>query len=164
MAEVVFTYCLALHVFRAGVRRNNSCAINAGKTKFSPLSFGLNMPIYMETYIRDSFFRLQCPEKVRVFLEENDSYSVSGNDSKGEGGDFILESKTRKTKMWIQNGVTDNKWLNVCRCIDNFEKVNKKFKIMKYIIFYSLMLSVSNSLREKGISIQCGLGEPWTWQ
>lgn len=23
MAEVVFTYCLALHVFRAGVRRNN---------------------------------------------------------------------------------------------------------------------------------------------
>lgn len=40
MAEVVFTYCLALHVFRAGVRRNNSRAINATKNKvFSPLSW-----------------------------------------------------------------------------------------------------------------------------
>ena len=58
MAEVVFTYCFALHVFRAGVRRNNACAINAGKCKFSPLFFGLNLPLYMETYIRDSFIRL----------------------------------------------------------------------------------------------------------
>lgn len=85
MAEVVFTYCLALHVFRAGVRRNNSLAINAAKTKFSPLFFGLNMPIYIETFIRDSFLRIQCPDKLRKFLEDNESYSVSGNESKGEG-------------------------------------------------------------------------------
>ncbi|XP_062603684.1 uncharacterized protein LOC134265484 [Saccostrea cucullata] len=124
MAEVVFTYCLALHVFRAGVRRNNTLAINAGKTKFSPLFFGLNMPIYMETYIRDSFLRIQCPDIVRQFLEDNESYSVSGNESKGEGGDFILEAKNRRTKMWIPSGVPENnRWLNVCRCIDKLEKV-----------------------------------------
>lgn len=57
------------------------------KTKFSPLFFGRNMPIYMETYIRDSF--LQCPDKLRKFHEDNESSSVSGNESKGEGGDFF---------------------------------------------------------------------------
>lgn len=62
----------------------------------------------METYIRDSFIRLQCPEKMKEFFEANESYSVSGNESKGERGDFILESKNRKTKMWIQSGVPDH--------------------------------------------------------
>lgn len=85
------------------------------------------MPIYMETFIRDSFLRIQCPDKLRKFLEDNESYSVSGNESKGEGGDFVLEAKNRRTKMWIPSGVPDNnKWLNVCRCIDKLEKVNNK--------------------------------------
>lgn len=70
---------------RAGVRRNNSTAINASKTKFSPLFFGLNMPFYMETYMRDSFVRIQFPSKVRGFIEEHESYRVSGSDAKGEG-------------------------------------------------------------------------------
>lgn len=95
MAEVGFTYCLALQVFRIGVRRNNTRVINAGKTKISPLFFGLHMPIYIETYIRDSFLRIQCPDKVRKFFVDNESYSVSCNESKGEGGDFILEAKTK---------------------------------------------------------------------
>ena len=128
MAETVFTYCLALHVFRAGVRRNNSIALNAAKAKFSPLFFGLNMPFYMETYIRDSILRTQYPMEILRFIEENESYSVSGNDSKGEGGDFILEAKNRKTKMWIPSGVPDDKkWLSVCRNIDRLEKVSYSF-------------------------------------
>lgn len=49
MREVVFTYCLSIHVFRAGVRRNNTDAINCSKAKFAPLFFGLNMPFYTET-------------------------------------------------------------------------------------------------------------------
>ena len=61
---------------------------------------------------------------MKRFLEENESFSVFGNESTGEGGDFILESKNRKTKMWIQIDVHDNKkWLNVCSCIDKHEKV-----------------------------------------
>lgn len=72
------------------------------------------MPIYMETYIRDSFLRIQCPDKLRKFLEDNESSSVSGNESKGEGGDFFKEAKNKRTKMWIPSGVPDNnKWLNV---------------------------------------------------
>lgn len=39
MADVVFTYCFALHLFRSGVRWNNAEAINTAKTKFSSLFF-----------------------------------------------------------------------------------------------------------------------------
>lgn len=95
--------------------------------------------------MRDSFVRIQCPGKVRGFIEEHESYRVSGSDAKGEGGDFILEAKNRKTKMWIQNGVPDEeKWRNVCRCIDKLEKVISailKFKKNQLLIdfFYSCL-------------------------
>ena len=84
MAEKVFTYCLALHVFRAGVGRKIACALNVGICKFPPIFFGQNMPIYMEIYTRESFIRFQYPEK-------NESDSVSGRESKWEEGDFTLE-------------------------------------------------------------------------
>uniref|UniRef100_K1PYX0 Uncharacterized protein n=1 Tax=Magallana gigas TaxID=29159 RepID=K1PYX0_MAGGI len=67
------------------------------------------MPIYIETYIRDSFLRIQCPDKLRKFLEDNEFNSVSGTASKGERGDFIIEAKNRRTNMWIPIGVPDNK-------------------------------------------------------
>ncbi|CAG2233782.1 unnamed protein product [Mytilus edulis] len=124
MSEIVFTYCLALHVFRAGVRRNNTAAIQTAKVKFSPLFFGLNMSFYMETFVRDLFVRVQCPPEVLAFIEDNESYSVSGNESKGEGGDFILENYNRKTKRLIPAGLPDNnKWLQVCRNVDRLDKV-----------------------------------------
>lgn len=51
---------------------------------------------------------------------------MSGNSCKGEGGDFVLESKNRKTKMFIPAGVPNQqKWLNVCRNIDRLEKVRE---------------------------------------
>ncbi|XP_062594161.1 uncharacterized protein LOC134255654 [Saccostrea cucullata] len=124
MVDAVFTLCLSLHVFRAGVRRNNTSAIRTALFKFAPLFFGFSMPFYIETFIRDSFFRIQCPPEIRNFIENNESFSISGNCSKGEGGDFILESKNRKTKMWMPGGLPDEKtWLPVCRNIDRLEKV-----------------------------------------
>ncbi|XP_052075429.1 uncharacterized protein LOC127712863 [Mytilus californianus] len=124
MSEVVFTYCLALHVFRAGIRRDNSTAIQAGKVKFSPLFFGFNMPFYMETFIRDSFVRVQCPPEVLAFIGANESYSASGHDSKREGGDFVLENINRKSKMWMPSGLPDKKkWLEVYCNIDRLDEV-----------------------------------------
>ncbi|XP_071138418.1 uncharacterized protein [Mytilus edulis] len=123
MSEIVFTYCLALHVFRAGVRRNNTAAIQTAKVKFSPLFFGLNMPFYMKTFVRDLFVRVQCPPEVLAFIVENESYSVSGNES--EGGDFILENYNRKTKRIIPAGLPYNKWLEVCRNVNRLDKVIK---------------------------------------
>lgn len=62
------------------------------------------MPIYMETYIRDSFLRIQCPDKLRKFLEDNESSSVSGNESKGKGVIFFLRGKEQK------NQIVDTEW------------------------------------------------------
>lgn len=120
---------MALHVFRAEVRGNNTAAIQTAKVKFSPLFFGLNMSFYMETFVRDLFVRVQCPPEVLAFIEDNESYSVSGNESKGEGGDFILENYNRKTKLLIPAGLPDNnKWLQVCRNVDRLDKVIKENK------------------------------------
>lgn len=82
MFKIVFHFSFALHVFRAGVRRNNSDVILASRSHFSPLFFGLNMPFYMEAYIRDSMIRVLCPSAVHDFIKQNESYSVSGNESK----------------------------------------------------------------------------------
>lgn len=97
LSEAVFTYCLSLHVFRAGVRWNNCKAINVAKAHFAPLFYGLSMPFYMETFFRDSVLRAKCPPELLNFLENHESYSVSGNDCKGEGGEFQKKHKTLAT-------------------------------------------------------------------
>lgn len=126
MAEVVFSYCLALHVFWARVRRNNSTAINVSKTKFSPLFFGLNMPFYMETCMRDSFVHLP-----RV------------------SGWFYIRGQKQ------ENNDVDPKlclmWRNVCRCIDKLEKVISailKFKKNNnWLTFFILIFSNHDVVR-----------------
>ncbi|XP_061166701.1 uncharacterized protein LOC133181816 isoform X2 [Saccostrea echinata] len=120
---------LALHVFRAGVRRNNSDAILASRCMFSPLFFGLNMPFYMEAYIRDSMIRLQCPSEVSEFIANHESYSVSGNDSKGEGGDFVLENLNRKAKSFMPPGMpSEERWLTICRNIDRLDEIRQNMQ------------------------------------
>ena len=124
MQVAIFTYCLALHIFKASVRRNNSQVIQASKAKFVPLFFGLNMPFYMEIYIRDSFLRMQCPKEVAEFIQGNESYTVSGNDSNVEGGDIVLESKNKVTKKLIPPGLPEQKhWTTVCRNVHRLGKL-----------------------------------------
>lgn len=62
---------------------------NGTQVTFLTVVFGLNMPFYMEAYIRDWMIRIQCPSAVHYFIKQNESYSVSGNESKGEEGDLF---------------------------------------------------------------------------
>ncbi|KAJ8307906.1 hypothetical protein KUTeg_014553 [Tegillarca granosa] len=56
--------------------------------------------------------------------KENATFSVSGNISKGEGGDFVVENRNRKVKKCLPSGLpTENKWLSVYRNIDRLDKV-----------------------------------------
>ena len=98
MYDIIFNFSLALHAFRAGVRRNNSDEILASRSVFSPLFFGLNMPFYMEAYIRNSLIRVQCPSEILQY---------QCNNSKGEGDEFVLENLNRKAKFyasWVTIG------------------------------------------------------------
>ncbi|KAJ8300353.1 hypothetical protein KUTeg_021872 [Tegillarca granosa] len=84
------------------------------------------MPIYQEVFTKDSFLRLQCPPQVSAYIEEHESYSVLGNDCKGEGDDFILEARNKLTKGLLPNGAPDEKqWINVCRNIDRLGKIRE---------------------------------------
>lgn len=47
-----------------------------------------------------------------------------GHNSKGEGGDFLLEKINRKIKRWMPPGVPNEKrWQRVCRNLDRIEKL-----------------------------------------
>ena len=69
---IIFYISLALHVFRAGVRRNNSEVILARRSTLSSLFFGLNMPFYMEVYMymKNSIVRVQGQSVVQDFIEK----------------------------------------------------------------------------------------------
>ena len=84
MNEVVFTCIFSLFLFRAGMRRGNSDAMMAGRTKFSPLFFGLH-----QTFIRKLRSVITWPVCQCHPLWHNikGTFSVSGVSSKGEGGD-----------------------------------------------------------------------------
>jgi len=125
VSEVVFTYMLSVYMFRAAVRRNNADLILASRVKFAPLFYGLNMTNYQELHFRDSLMRVNMPDQIKSLINEHESFSCSGHPSKGEGGDFVLEAKNRRTKMWMPPGIaTEGRWHRVCRNQDRLEKVH----------------------------------------
>ena len=49
---------------------------------------------------------------------------MSGNNSKGEAGDFNLEAINGKCKRWSPPGIPkENHWLQVCRNFNILDKV-----------------------------------------
>ncbi|MEW8543116.1 MAG: hypothetical protein AB2693_06235 [Candidatus Thiodiazotropha sp.] len=124
MQEVVFTYLLALNVFRIGVRRNNSKAMLSGRQTFSLLFYILGMSKYQEINSRDVYDRVSYPPDLSMYVKMSESISVSGNPQKGEGGDFILENKNKRIKMWLPYGVpTEKQWVRVNRNLDNLDEI-----------------------------------------
>ena len=127
MFKVIFTFCLALHVYRIGVRRNNKDYILSAMKKLSVLFYGLNMTQYMEIDLKHRLNMSQCPQEVKQFVEQCYGMSQSGHVSKCEGGDFILESKNKRMKMWLPPGVpTFKRWLRVCRNLESVEQMKEK--------------------------------------
>ena len=123
--DSIFTYLFALILFRAGVRRNNSDVMMAGKLKFSPLFSPLNMHFYQEIHFRDAMIRVLLPDQLKEWWTANEAFSVSGDISKGEGGDFILEAKNKATKQWLSAGIpTERRWKRSIRNLDRLQEVN----------------------------------------
>lgn len=68
--------------------------------------------------------RIQCPSAVHDFIKQNESYSVSRNESKGEGGDFVFENLNRTSNIFMLPClVSDEKWLTISRYIDKLDEV-----------------------------------------
>ena len=95
---------LACSVMRAGVRRNNSEAMIAGRQKTAPIFFTGPHHVYQRLIVRDMIQHAQLPPSLKKFVCDRIAYSVSGKPTRGEGGDFVLEAKNRQTKSWLPPG------------------------------------------------------------
>ena len=108
-----FTYVFALLLFRAGERLNNSDAFLAAGMKFSSLFLGLNQTL-QEIQFRDVKSRVRARPEIATFINHNETFTVSSEASKGEGGDFILEAKNRKIVWMMQPGHPEQRDLGEC--------------------------------------------------
>ena len=98
--------------------------INAGLIKFMKLFYGLNMTYYQEVLYYYLKATTLAPKQLEDFLNKCLSFTSSGNNSKGEGGDFILESINKKIKRWLPPGIpTHQHWLQICRNLDKLNEV-----------------------------------------
>jgi hypothetical protein len=60
--------------------------------------------------------RASAPDDVTKFLTGNESFSVNGNDSIGEGCDFLLEATNRRLKMLVSPELqAKQRWIKLCR-------------------------------------------------
>ena len=71
-------------------------------------------------------FKKVVPERLRNFFEKFCSLSKSGNKSKGQGLDFLLEEENKNVKGWLKRGIpSDESWLTTCRNHQSLKKVKK---------------------------------------
>lgn len=91
MFKVVFTYCLGLHLYKKGIRRNNKGIILSSMHKLSALFYGLDITQYMEIDLRHKLNRSQCPPEVNEFVEQCYGLSQFGPESKCKFGDYPRE-------------------------------------------------------------------------
>ncbi len=60
-----------------------------------------------------------------------ESFTISGDRSRGQDADFILEEVNKETKSWLARGVpSDDMWQTVCRNLDGLKSIKKKMKDM----------------------------------
>ena len=123
--EIVFTYLVALNIFRIGVRRNNSAVMLTGRQKFARLFHIMGMTKYREICSRDMSDRAHYPPGLQDYIRATEAVSTSGHPQKGEGGDFVLENKNKRIKMWLPKGVpVEKQWIRVNRNLDRLDEVS----------------------------------------
>ena len=122
MYDQVCKYSQAIISFRMGTRRNNSQLIWSAKHTFKDVFHGRNHPIYSLIEINNTLLNDVTPQPVQDFLNQNSAFSKSGDKSKGQDTDYILEETNQETKQWIPKGVPeDETWCQVCRNLPHFK-------------------------------------------
>lgn len=107
---------LCLKSFRSGIRKNNSKFMLAGRQAVAPLMFIGKHRIYQHIIVRDLQIRSTAPDDVLNYIEKNESCSVSGGCTRGEGGDYIMEHNNRVLKEHLPPGVPSiDDWVTTSR-------------------------------------------------
>ena len=114
--DLVFNLLLGLKCFRAGIKKNNSDYAMAGRQKAAPIMFIGKHIIYKSLILNDMKLRVEAPAEVRNFINQNESFSRSGDPCRGEGGNYITETENKHLKSHLPPGVpTVNSWIKASR-------------------------------------------------
>ncbi len=117
-------YVLSLLMYRKCIRMGQSQDALLARDIVSEMFYSNNMTMYMELHRRDVITRIKAPPEVRTILARNHSFRISPNAGKREGGDFILEGKNRRTKMFLPPGTpTHAQWQRTSRILKPVEEV-----------------------------------------
>ena len=152
--EQVCRYSQAIINFRMGIRRNNHLLAKAGKFFFKECFYGRNHPKYQAIEVHDTLQYQVLPEKVQKLLDDHTSISKSGDKSKGEDCDFVLEELNKETKKWLPRGVPKEKvWYNVCRNLENLQSLREQ-------LMRDLGLTQESQMGYRNIDVEPGI-EAW---
>ena len=99
--EQVLTYCQALFNYRHGLRKNDHRLIANGKEMFCKIFLAGPIQKYQAISVFDTCDYLLYHEEIRTLIETNNSFGLSGTDTKGEDLDFKLETINQKSKAWV---------------------------------------------------------------
>ena len=120
----VATYAFAIVNFRMGMRRNNHMVMLSAVSKMCGLFHGRNHPFYqlIEIYYMAQLFAMH--DEFKPTYQQYSTISESGDPSKAEDWDFVLENVNKKTQSWIPKGIpTNDIWLTVCRNVDPLDEL-----------------------------------------
>ena len=87
------------------LHRNNSLFALAWRQKVAPIMFIGNLMICRDIIVNDMQIRVEAPDDINTFLARNESFSVSGDNCRGEEGDYITEIENKHLKSHLPPGV-----------------------------------------------------------
>lgn len=100
----------------------------ASHAQFAPLFYSIHHPKYQQLYLRDIWLRVQMPETLQNHLSIHKSFSLSGKENSGQGGDFLHEELNKKIKSLLPPIMaTEDVRLKICRDLENLEELRENF-------------------------------------
>lgn len=110
--------------FRSGTRRNNSEFMLCGRQIAVPLFFIKRHTIYQSLVCNDMAYRLTSPESVKEYMEKHETFSMTGDFFRAEGGDYVTENVNRSIKNQLPPRVpTVQNWVTASSCFSRLEKI-----------------------------------------
>jgi hypothetical protein len=124
--DLTFNIFLALKLYRSGIRRNHSKYALAARQKVAPLMYLGKHAIYQQLLISDMSNRVNAPGEVKEYMDRNEAFSRSGDDTRGEGGDYVTEAENRTLKSHLPPGIpTEENWRVASRLDRHLKKLRR---------------------------------------
>ena len=96
----------------------------AASVQFAPLFFSFQHPKNQQLYLRDIWLRVQMTGILQNYLSARESFSVSGKENAGQGGDFLHEEPNKHIKSLLLSVMpTKDIWRKICRNLQDLEEL-----------------------------------------